>query len=60
MTTNQSMSETTLREAFGNGLRCKADRDGDCDCNMAYRVKGINHCYLDILADEADPERHGV
>ncbi len=54
------MTEQELREMFAKGKRCQADRDGDCDCESRYRIEGRNHCYLDILEDEANPDRYGA
>ena len=54
------MTEQELREMFAKGKRCQADRDGDCDCESRYRIEGVNHCYLDILEDEANPDRYGA
>jgi hypothetical protein len=45
---------------YKNGLRCRADRDGDCACGRRYRAEGIEHCYLDIIDDRENPERHGI
>lgn len=56
----RSMSEEVIRALYATGLRCRADRDGDCDCGKQYRIAGREHCFLDIIDYEKNPDKYGV
>lgn len=45
------MNDDEIKECYARGVRCKADKEGDCDCNGKYRGSKP-WCQLISLYDE--------
>jgi len=45
------LNDAEIKQAYANGARCRADKEGDCDCDKAYRGSK-KWCQLLDLHDE--------